>query len=718
MTFYLKKITFLVFCSIFCLQIFASMDTINNRKKIGLVLSGGGAKGFAHIGVLKVLEKKNISIDYIGGTSMGAIVGGFYAMGYTAKEIESILSKQDWEKIFVRELERRNIPLYERKDIERYIVSFSLSKKGIELPKGFAQKKNILQLLSQTAKENNSTIDFKNDLTIPFFCIATDFETGEEVIIEKGNFPKSIYASMAIPAVFPPIELNDRLLVDGGIVNNFPVDRMKEKDVDLIIGVDVQYGARKRNEINSFNDIISQLSIITSIEDTIKKDYCDIYIRPELNIYSTGDFDKMDPIILEGEKSANKILSSIVSVGDTVYSHNENVFEEKYLIKQIEIHGIPDLTTKDFVKIFKLDLPGIFTKKTITKLVRRIYERYNLTSLFYSFEGKDKEILQLTVEQKEGNTFNIGLNFDQDQGLKLLLNTSFYNFWINQSKLSLDFRLSQNPRFTAKYNLHYRNLLNFSINADVNNYEFKNFDNEDKLFSVDLISYKFDINAYILFKNSYSLGAGIRLEYFDIEKDVFFNDKSYGFYTNNYFYLSINTFDDNDFPNFGQKLYAEIKILNDEELENKSTIAYLEWNKTIKLFNKFNILPSIYGRAAFSDKELPKIYNNYLKGYNKSSFFDHHLPFIGSVFLQPMESKTMIFGLDFRYNIYKNHYITAKGNIGLSANEFDNLIDESVKKGIGLTYSYKSFFGPVEITIAKSNLRKKATVYFNAGFWF
>src|SRR5699024_4374942 len=217
--------------------------------KVGLVLSGGGAKGFAHIGVLKALEESGVRVDYIAGTSMGAIVGGLYAAGYTAQELDSIITRTDFTTLIQDLIPRDAKTFYEKAESDRYAITLPFDKFKLGLPGGFSRGQNVYNLLSRLTQHVGKVDDF-SELSIPFLCIATDIETFEEVVLESGSLAKAIAASGALPSLFNPKLIDDRLLIDGGVINNFPIDKIKSK-VDVVIGVDVQDDFRTKEELNS-----------------------------------------------------------------------------------------------------------------------------------------------------------------------------------------------------------------------------------------------------------------------------------------------------------------------------------------------------------------------------------------------------------------------------------------------------------------------------------
>ena len=235
-------------------SLFVHAEESSKRPKIGLVLSGGGAKGFAHVGVLKVIEEAGIPIDYITGTSVGSIVGGLYAIGYNATMLENIIQNQNWEELLSNSFKREYISAITKEEQSRYLISLPIETKKISIPSGLLNGQNVMEFFTYLTYGYHDVIDFSK-LPIPFECIAADIATGEEVVLKKGFLPKAIRASMAVPAAIAACEIDGRMLVDGGIVNNFPVDRCREMGADIIIGIDIQDKLLTKDKIKSIQKL-------------------------------------------------------------------------------------------------------------------------------------------------------------------------------------------------------------------------------------------------------------------------------------------------------------------------------------------------------------------------------------------------------------------------------------------------------------------------------
>src|SRR5690554_945681 len=223
----IKRLLLFIFVLIPVLAISQQKDDV----KVGLVLSGGGAKGLAHIGALKVIEEAGIEIDYIGGTSMGAIVGGLYAVGYTPAQMDSLFQVLDFEELIRDRLPRSSKTFIERAHNERYTLTLPFDHFKIGFPSGLSKGQNLYNLMSNLMHHVHQVEDFSK-LPIPFFCIAADIETGQTVMLDHGSLPDAVAASAAIPTIFSPVELDDRLLIDGGVFNNYPVEELRQRGAD------------------------------------------------------------------------------------------------------------------------------------------------------------------------------------------------------------------------------------------------------------------------------------------------------------------------------------------------------------------------------------------------------------------------------------------------------------------------------------------------------
>ena len=289
------------------------------RKKVGVVLSGGGAKGVAHIGVLQVLEKAGIPVDVIVGTSMGSIVGGLYAIGYSADQLDSLVRVQDWMFLLSDKVNRYDLPFGEKEQDGKYLLSLPFDR-GKKRPSGFISGQNVYNLFSDLTVGYHDSLDFLQ-LPIPFACVAADLFQREEIVMTSGNLVQAMRASMAIPGVFTPVRTGNRVLVDGGILNNFPTDVARRLGAEIVIGVDVQADLMKEDKLASVSGVIPQiinLLCMNKHEENVQ--LADLVIRPDVKGYSAASFSarSIDSLLARGKVAALQQWPAIMQVKELI----------------------------------------------------------------------------------------------------------------------------------------------------------------------------------------------------------------------------------------------------------------------------------------------------------------------------------------------------------------------------------------------------------------
>ena len=411
-------------------QIDESNSISPDRPRIGLVLSGGGARGSAHIGILKILEQNRIPIDYIAGTSMGSVIGALYASGMTADEITQALSKINWESVFDDNGPRSEKTTRDKADDRLYQVDQQIGVKdgSIHLPTALIQGQRFELILRKLTLQASLIRDF-DKLPIPFRAIATDITTGEEVVIGKGDLSVAIRASMAVPGAFAAVEIDGRLLVDGGMANNLPVSVVRDMGADIVIAIDISTPLLKREELNDALSVIDQLTgLLTrgNIERQISGlSESDILITPELGSLSAADFSLYEDAINIGTIAATKQLHQLkplaVSAADYTQhmaTHNTDYFQPP-VIEFIRINNnstVNDEVLRDRIQIKPGDL---LDTDIIDRGINEIYTLGNYSHVSYALiEEKAKTGLIITAREKEWGTnsvqFGLELSTDLD----------------------------------------------------------------------------------------------------------------------------------------------------------------------------------------------------------------------------------------------------------------------------------------------------------------
>jgi NTE family protein len=419
----------------------ASDSAEEKRPRIGLVLSGGGARGAAHIGVIKVLEQMHIPVDFIVGTSMGSIVGGLYASGMTISEIEKVLTHVDWTQALLDDISREDRSFRRKTDDDNYLVK---SKPGlsddfeIKLPSGLMQGQNIDLLLKDLVLPVSRVNDF-DDLRIPYRAVATDIVTGKPVILGSGDLAMAMRASMSIPAVFATIEIDGKLLVDGGVSNNLPIDVVRGMGADIVIAVDISTPLLQREQLSSTLDITGQLTGILTRRNTEEQIATltanDVFIVPDLGDITTASFDRAGEAIPIGAKAAEqkKQVLSKLSVSKTAYSDYQasqkvNLSKRKPLppvIDFIRLDNRSTLSDEVFLARIEVKKGSVLDVAKLEENIRKIYGLELFENVSYDIineNGKTGLVIDIKARSWGPNYIQTGLTMGGDQD-----GDNFYN---------------------------------------------------------------------------------------------------------------------------------------------------------------------------------------------------------------------------------------------------------------------------------------------------
>ena len=467
-----------------CFAIFSGFSQENPGQKeplrVGVVLSGGGAKGLAHVGALKVLEEAGVRIDYIGGTSMGAIVGALYASGYSADALDSLFMATDFTNLIQDGLPRSAKTFYEKEDSERYALTLPFSKFRVSFPQALSGGQNIYNELVQALYHVRDVRDF-NQLPIPFYCIATDVETGEELRLESGYLPEAIMASGTLPSLFEPAEVDGRILIDGGVLNNFPVDEMRDKGVDIVIGIDVQHGLRDREALLSATEILLQINsyrTLGNLPDKVGK--TDFYIRPEIDEYSVIAFDEKAAIIEAGQVAAEEFQEALQAIAvEQANSRNYTqrdrpaiLAADSLTINRLVIQGNNNYS-RGYVKgKLRFDLAEPIAFDELRQGIGNLAATGNFKTIRYqlSSNGLGQDLVLKLQENPVKTLIRIGAHYDDLYKSAALINLTQKNLLLDDDVASFDFILGDNLRYNAQYYLDKGSYWSFGLNSRLNSF--------------------------------------------------------------------------------------------------------------------------------------------------------------------------------------------------------------------------------------------------------
>jgi NTE family protein len=388
-----------------------------NPCKVGLVLSGGGARAASHIGILKVLEQEHIPIDCIAATSFGSLIGGFYSIGYSADELESIFANQDWDSIFSDAPQRNLTRLIDRRNA-RYQGQIAFNGWDPELPSGLWVGQRLTEKMdSLTAKQMlQAQYDF-DKLPIPFRAVATNLIDGKAYVFKRGSLTEAMRASMAVPLFFTPVEKDGMLLADGGLADNLPVDVARAMGADIIIAVDATSPLLTKDKIKTFVNVIDQ-SISLQMDRNVQENrkLASIVLKPDLEKYTFNDYEKISGIVKQGEEEARKHLAEIKALVAGIPTH------PRPKLPEIPIPGIDSVTFRGLNQIKASQInsrghirPGDNVNLTeIASDVRRIYATRLFESVTYNLEpaGDNRDRLVFNVKEAPTRTLGASLRYD------------------------------------------------------------------------------------------------------------------------------------------------------------------------------------------------------------------------------------------------------------------------------------------------------------------
>ncbi len=668
------------------------------KPKIGLSLSGGGAKGFAHVGVLKVLDSLGVKIDYISGTSMGAIVGGLYASGYSGKDIEKIINDTDFSTILIGEKSRKEATFFD-KSVDKYILSFPIQKRKITLPSSISSGQNTIYILKELFKNVSNIHDF-SQLPIPFMCVATNLETGKTKIFEKGDLIKSIMASSAFPSLIEPVKINDTIYVDGAMAINLPSKPLKDKGIDIVIGVNLSTGLNDKEHINNIVDILNQIIDFGIQKETKNQlNHTDININPNLKDIKITSFDQKKTILDAGYQEALKYIEALKklpkkSTEDEIKIPINPIFSNLYKIDSLAIqHNF--IYNKDYIQgKMRLKIPSVQTYKSINKMVDNLYATNNFTLINYDIIHKNnKNILQLsTAEMNNQYMMKFGLHYDKIFKTGLLMNLTFKRLIFNNSTISLDLIIGDNPRYYFNYFIDNGFIPSFGFYASGMSLDLKNNQN---LITEKWLWFRNEAFIQSTWRDKFAIGVGISHDYFEIKNNTILTKNSKN-NINPYIFIKADTQNDKNFPTKGFSLNIEGKYINLIKNHNHNFLQIKAETDFSFPLNSW-ITYRLKGFTGLSSLIPSSFYQ-----YHMGGVFEQNLGNFTSFqgyFLGEEKSANLLTATNYlMFNFKKNYFIIPSFSI---AESFDSFKDfNSLKKihsSLGITLGYKSPFGPIKI---------------------
>ncbi len=703
--------------------------------KLGLALSGGGAKGFAHIGVLKVLEEEGIPVHMVSGTSMGSIIGSLYAIGYSPHEIEEIARTTNWN-ILLNDSYQINPQQISNSILKKdtYLVTFPFDNNKLSLPTGLIDGQNISMMLYRLMLPFHDVRDF-TELPIPFSAVATNLGTGEPKSFSSGYLPDVVRASIAIPSIFKPVTIDGETYIDGGVARNIPVEDVENLGADFVIASDVGEPIKNVDSLKTFVDILFQsVGFHQQESDTIQKEKTNIYIRPNISGFSTFSYEKVDEIIRRGEQAARKALPKIQQAlakrqtAPSEFKPIRSTRQDTILVSSISLNNLTGLVQQRQV-FLGLDIqpPETLTLSQLEQKINQLYASGLFSQISYRLQ-KDQNNkgshLVLEFQHKEQEYAGFSMRYDSQYKAALLFGASFTDNIFLNDRLTMQLRAGEILELTADYSIptslvpltHMKT--RFNLQRSPINY----YNQNQALSSIDVEKLSFQPSFAMRFWQQVDFEVGFETELYNLNEAIG-NTLVFGnttFLLKPFLSVDFNTLNRPYFPTKGQDLSLKTEI-SEPGWGSSSTFFQTSgrWFSTIKLFDGVNISNELFAGYS-STSELPLHYYYYLGGLSQNPVFDlKQLPFMGhpAQQLRAANIKGLRSNLQFRIN--KNIYISGGMNLAHLADQWTfNLDQERLETGYSLAVGATSIVGPVEVALSTPNLTSGYAVKLNLGYHF
>lgn len=704
------------------------------RKSVGLVLSGGGAKGAAQLRIIKAIEEAGIPIDYIAGTSIGSIIGGLYAVGYTIEEIEELYTSMNWFDVFTDRNARDKQLFADKQKDDSYMFDVMLSTSDISMPSGIVRGDKFMDQLNELLL-GYQHIDSFDNLPIPFACVSYDMNTGSEYVARGGSLSAAIRASMSIPGVFKPVKYRDMVLVDGGVYNNFPVDVVRDMGAEIVIGVDLSDGIRTDSDVENLIIIFEQLTTFLGREKYEHNlNDCDYYIHPEIAPYSAASFNSeaVDSLIMRGQREADRHREGLQELrkkiglpeGYVPPKRNKHYSDDTPLrIGNISLKGFSKGERKLISKYLDLKPYTTVTRKEFNRNIEAIRNLGGFDFVKYSLSNQAPYDLIIGVDDKQNASVHVGFRFDSHELASLLLGTEMTLAGNDfKPRISLTARLSENPyvQLKASSSRVFLGEFAFSYHYQFNNFTF--YKNEKRSHTSTFDYHNLAVRFSDIYLRNFNLNAGIEADFFNFsetfysggkieaEPEAYINYNLSGHYDN---------IDDIYVPTRGWSLDANYTLHtnNGIKVHDHAPFASMQYKimGALSLGERVALVPSLYGRTLIG-MEPTYPYFNCLGGIMPGRYMPQQMPFVGIQHIEQFDNSVMVGAIEGRVKINGNHYLSGVVNVLTQDDDFGQmLLMKDMLVGFGLKYTYHTSLGPLTVLASGTNLNPLGGIYVSFG---
>ena len=724
-------------------------DDEGAHPKVGVVLSGGGAKGAAHIGVLRYLEELGIPVSYVTGTSMGSIIGGLYALGYTPDEMEEIISDIDWPLYITGKVDRRFLSQRKRKAASEQLLTVPYGKYTRRddldmsaMPLGVMAGDNLLNLFNRLSVGFQEEMGF-DSLPIPYACVATDLMTGKAKVLREGEFARALRSSMAIPIFFTPVEWDGVLLADGGVTNNFPVDVCKEMGADIVIGLEVSSElATDPDDLRSVGRQLQQyLSIMTNRGVEEHRHECDIYINPDVSGVNMLSFNKeaIAELIQRGYRAAQAHeeeflqLKALLGGGAApkTFAKRASILKESdsLTIDKVEFLGMAD----DENVFLEKSLSNVYDRRVTIQQVEDLVHVLQGTGLFSSVwfktvpTGEEGHYtLKINVAPELPYRVGIGLRYDSEESATLLLHASWNALKLKGWNAQFDLGLKYNIWAEAHLGWLVMGLGDLGVDGRVHRASFRCTNREQTAMEMTENRLRVGVTTVHLPQLELSFGLSQDLNT-RMSDDATTTMQDYA--TGVYLRAHTDTRDEAAYATEGYLLDIEGNVRQQtERLLGRETPILTDLALSLEGYlttgDRLTFIPGFHGRIMWGYDGEELWYNNLAGGNMGGRYLRHQLPFVGMTNTIELGPAAFVYALETRYRIFKKTYMSLHANM-LAHSSRQEMVDVVTNGYVATHYlglagsvGYKSLLGPITLTVGSNTCDRKLHAYLNIGFEF
>lgn len=714
------------------------------RPKVAVVLSGGGAKGMAHIGALKVIERAGIPVDIITGTSMGSIIGGLYAVGYNAHTLDSLVRRQDWTFVLSDKADVSSSTLANRKKQNTYLLTRDMifSKRSGSVS-GLIRGKNLSKLFAQLTSAYRDSIDF-NKLPIPFACVATNIVDNTEYVFHHGVLAEAMRTSMAIPGVFSPIRKGNMVLVDGGLRNNYPVDIAREMGADYVIGVTVQGSPKTADDLSNGAAVISQI-VAVNCKNKYNENIAntDVLIKANISGYSAASFTHaaIDTLIARGEADALKHWDELLALKAKLglsadYQptakplQHASPLPERMKLGSITFEGVDAADRNYLERQYRLNHRDSISMGYMEKVVNtmRIDLYYDDAYVDYQQAG-DSYNIHVVANAKKATKLNLGVRFDTEEIVALQANAGFFVKSKNVP-MTADFTMRLGKRIMGRgdFSIHPyawgRMMLSYIFqHNDINVNERGN-----RIFNVTYNQHSVYLNVFDFNIRNFNVTIGPHFDYYSIHDILSNQDIVSDFSTVHHLHLlsyhahvTYNSENNWYFPSHGANMEAGYGYYTDNFAHYNGHIGFsalnASWRWAFPLTNRLTLQPMLYGRLLFGSN-IPGVKRNTIGGDWNSHYFDRQMPFAGMGYVEFTDNQFIGLQLKLQQRIADNNYVMLKITGAQHAEKLRGLLDRGPMMGYQASYYYNSMLGPLGASLGFASKTNQFYFHINLGFVF